>query len=195
MTKKSRRKRSVPSPKVPTRVPGLRTGIRQAFDLIDEVGKEADRCIPRAEVDAESGHVIAAIFVRGVNCVKSVRAQLEHAHWETAAGTSRQLFELLLNSEFIISSDNREEAAFRYASSAYFRRSCICARRSPTTRRPVGRSTATASPSSMASCPDQPSRSSVIQGLMTDGRRRGLASQHGSWRCCPRVHSDGTSTT
>lgn len=59
--------------------------------------------------------MFAAIFVRGINCVKAVRAQLEHAHWETAAATSRQLFELLLDAEHIMTAGDQESLAFRYA--------------------------------------------------------------------------------
>lgn len=44
-----------------------------------------------------------------------MRAQLEQAHWETAAGTSRQLFELLLNAEFLVASEDQDGLAFRYA--------------------------------------------------------------------------------
>lgn len=89
--------------------------MRGAFQIIGDVAEEADLCVPRVTVDAESGRVFAAMFVRGSNCLKSVRAQLEHAHWETAAGTSRQLFELLLNAEYLVMSDDREGLAFRYA--------------------------------------------------------------------------------
>lgn len=115
MTKKGRRKRPPTSSSGAARVPGPRTRLRSAFHVVDEVAKEADRCVPRAKIDAESGRVIAAIFVRGINCVKSVRVQLEQAHWETAAGTSRQLFELLLNAEYLVTNKDQETLAFRYA--------------------------------------------------------------------------------
>lgn len=115
MSKKRRRKSSPTLSNRPARVPGPQTRLRRAFRVIDEIAQEADRCVPRANIDAESGRVLAAIFVRGTNCVKSVRVQLEQAHWETAAGTSRQLFELLLNAEYLVANENQEALAFRYA--------------------------------------------------------------------------------
>lgn len=115
MSKKRRRKNSPsPSGRV-SRVAGPRSRLRGAFEIIGQVAEEADRCVPHAAVDAESGRVFASMFVRGINCVKAVRAQLELAHWETAAGTSRQLFELLLNAEYIVTNDDTDALAFRYA--------------------------------------------------------------------------------
>lgn len=57
----------------------------------------------------------AEVLMRGVNAVKSARLLLEHAHWETAAGPVRQLFELLVNLEHIAAEPDREAAVFRYA--------------------------------------------------------------------------------
>ncbi len=101
----------VPQPTCPLQ----RGKLSQAFRVIEEVATEADQCLPLAKIDADAGRVIAAMFVRGINCVKSVQAQLEQAHWETAAGTCRQLFELLINAECLVSSEDVEAAAFRYA--------------------------------------------------------------------------------
>lgn len=53
--------------------------------------------------------------MRGVNAVKSTRLLLEHAHWESAAGPVRQLFELLINLEHIAADPDRDAAVFRYA--------------------------------------------------------------------------------
>lgn len=114
MSKKGRRTRAPALPGAPARVAGPRTRLRQAFKVIEEMATRADRCVPLAKIDADSERVLAAMFVRGINCVKSVRAQLEHAHWESAAGTSRQLFELLINAEYLVLSEDVEASAFRY---------------------------------------------------------------------------------
>lgn len=47
--------------------------------------------------------------------MKSTRLLLEHAHWETAAGPVRPLFELLVNLEHVAAEPDREAAVFRYA--------------------------------------------------------------------------------
>ena len=57
----------------------------------------------------------AAVLMRGINAVKSTRLLLEQAHWEFAAGPVRQLFELLVNMEYVAAHANRDRAAFRYA--------------------------------------------------------------------------------
>ena len=57
----------------------------------------------------------AGMLSRGSNALKSVRLLCEQAHWEFAAGVVRQLFELVLNMEYLGTLPDRDAAIFRYA--------------------------------------------------------------------------------
>jgi hypothetical protein len=75
-----------------------------------------DRTLAQTPADgSELVRFDAEVLMRGVNAVKSTRLLLEHAHWETAAGPVRQLFELLVNLEHIAAEPDRDAAVFRYA--------------------------------------------------------------------------------
>lgn len=47
--------------------------------------------------------------------MKAVRTLLEQGHWEPAVGVTRQLFELLVNMEYLGAMENREEGALLFA--------------------------------------------------------------------------------
>jgi hypothetical protein len=57
----------------------------------------------------------AAVLLRGLNTLRSIRILLEQAHWELASAGARQLFELLVNMEHLNSRPDREEASLRYS--------------------------------------------------------------------------------
>jgi len=54
------------------------------------------------------------IFVRGINSVKAVGVLLEQRHWEHAVGVVRQLFELLVNMEYLGALPDRAVGIDRY---------------------------------------------------------------------------------
>lgn len=54
------------------------------------------------------------ILMRGVNSVKSVCLLLEQDHWEHALGVTRQLFELLVNMEYMTTLPDRKKAIDDY---------------------------------------------------------------------------------
>lgn len=54
------------------------------------------------------------ILMRGVNSVKAVCVLLEQDHWEHALGVTRQLFELLVNMEYMATLPDREKAVEEY---------------------------------------------------------------------------------
>lgn len=75
-----------------------------------------DRALAQTPADgSELVRLDAEVLMRGVNAVKSTQLLLEHAHWETAAGPVRQLFELLVNMEHVAAEPDRDAAVFRYA--------------------------------------------------------------------------------
>jgi hypothetical protein len=57
----------------------------------------------------------AGVLVRASNALKVIPLLCEQAHWEFAAARVRQLFELVLNMEYLATQPDREAAIFRYS--------------------------------------------------------------------------------
>ncbi|WP_031142191.1 DUF5677 domain-containing protein [Streptomyces xanthophaeus] len=55
------------------------------------------------------------ILMRGANSMKAVRTLLEQGHWEPAVGVTRQLFELLVNMEYLSAMEDRGEGTLLFA--------------------------------------------------------------------------------
>jgi hypothetical protein len=55
------------------------------------------------------------IVMRGANSMKAVRALLEKGFWEHAVGVVRQVFELLVNMEYLAKQGRREDATLQFA--------------------------------------------------------------------------------
>jgi hypothetical protein len=86
------------------------------FKLFDDVFSHAGMILRELPDDGNLLVVFdAGVLVRALNAVKSIRILLEQAHWELASGASRQLFELLVNMEYLASEPDRNEASRRYA--------------------------------------------------------------------------------
>jgi hypothetical protein len=56
-----------------------------------------------------------AILNRGLNLLEAIRVLAVPLHWEVAASSARQMFELVLNMESLAAMDDREQASLRYA--------------------------------------------------------------------------------
>ncbi|MFF2325310.1 MULTISPECIES: DUF5677 domain-containing protein [unclassified Streptomyces] len=84
--------------------------------LLAEVAAAADGLVLATPVDPDDLLIRfdTEILVRAINSLKSVQALLEHGHWEHAAGITRQLFELLVNMEYLGAQPSRFEATFEY---------------------------------------------------------------------------------
>ncbi|KND38469.1 hypothetical protein IQ63_07490 [Streptomyces acidiscabies] len=54
------------------------------------------------------------VLVRGINSVKAAGLLMEQGHWEHAAGVTRQLFELLINMEYLGTLEDREAGVLLY---------------------------------------------------------------------------------
>lgn len=82
---------------------------------MDEVTAAADASLQQAAIAGSVAQLDIEIFIRGVNAVKAISVLLAEAHWEFAAGPVRQLFELVINAEYLGNLPDRDEAALRYA--------------------------------------------------------------------------------
>ncbi|MFJ9101113.1 DUF5677 domain-containing protein [Streptomyces sp. NPDC102405] len=98
------------------RVSSPRGRLRPFFKLMEDVTSAADRTVLETpDVENQLTRFDAEILVRGINSVKAVRSLLEHGHWEHAVGVTRQLFELLVNMEYLGTVEDRGEATLLFA--------------------------------------------------------------------------------
>jgi Family of unknown function (DUF5677) len=114
--KKNKRRIKRPQPRKAQRVPLPKTRLGELFTTMSAATAAGDHALAQTAADeSEPVRFDAEVLMRGVNALKSARLLLEQAHWETAAGPVRQLFELLINLEHIAAAPDREAAVFRYA--------------------------------------------------------------------------------
>jgi hypothetical protein len=99
-----------------TRVATPKTRLKSLFALLHDVITSSDRTLLGME-DADQPLVRfdVAMLQRGINTLKAVRLLTEHGHWEFAASATRQLYELVINMEYLATEADREEATFLYA--------------------------------------------------------------------------------
>jgi hypothetical protein len=94
--------------------------LKALLKLLVDVPKAAEGAIRTIEVPEEEAekHLVmfdASILLRASNALKAVRLLCEEAHWEFAAPILRQLFELVINMEYLSSQPDREAAIFRHS--------------------------------------------------------------------------------
>jgi hypothetical protein len=88
----------------------------ETFRVMLEVARAADTPFEGQGIEATPlARLDVSIFMRGVNALKSTRLLLTESQWEFAAGIVRQLFELVVNVEYLRAQDDQEAAATRYA--------------------------------------------------------------------------------
>ncbi|MFJ9692667.1 DUF5677 domain-containing protein [Kitasatospora sp. NPDC101183] len=98
-----------------TRVASPKTRLRPAFKILEDVAAAGDRAaMATPGADDPVVRFDAEILIRGVNGLKSVRLLLEHGHWENAVAVTRQLFELLVNMEYLGTLGDRRQATLKY---------------------------------------------------------------------------------
>jgi hypothetical protein len=96
--------------------PSPKARLAKLFKLMGQVTEAAQKAVlstpdatePVVRFDIE-------VLLRGANSVKAVRVLLEQGHWEHAVGITRQLFELLVNMEYLGKQSDRGEATLRFA--------------------------------------------------------------------------------
>lgn len=101
------------------RIPSPKKRLRPLFGLLVEVTATVDRTLAATPLPANgtSRHLTMfdlSILMRGNNALKSVRILCEQAHWEMACGIVRQIFELVLNMEYLGNQADRKKQAFLY---------------------------------------------------------------------------------
>jgi hypothetical protein len=122
LTRKKPRRAATPKrdPRI-ARVKAPKARLRQLFELVGEVTGSAERLL--LETENAQDNVVqldVAVLLRGVNALKSIRLLAENGHWEFASSAVRQLFELVVNLEYLGAQPDRDAAAFRYAKFGLF---------------------------------------------------------------------------
>ncbi|MFF4709321.1 DUF5677 domain-containing protein [Streptomyces sp. NPDC001288] len=86
------------------------------FELLGEIAAAAERAIQSTPHPSDQlVRFDIEILMRGANSVKAVRALLEQGHWEHAVGVTRQLFELLVNMEYLGTMADRRQGTLLFA--------------------------------------------------------------------------------
>lgn len=67
------------------------------------------------ELVDECTRVDFGILLRAINALKAARLLLMDLHWEFAAGPARQIFELVVNAEYLSAQPDRRQAALQFA--------------------------------------------------------------------------------
>lgn len=89
--------------------------LRASFDVLEGVARAADEQMKNTSIENTPGsRVQASMFVRGINALKSTRVLAEQSQWEFAAGPTRQVFELVINTEELLRRPDLEEALNQY---------------------------------------------------------------------------------
>jgi hypothetical protein len=92
------------------------THLKPLNKLLTEVAATADGLVLETPVDPDDllARFDTEILVRAINSLKSVQLLLENGHWEHASGITRQLFELVVNLEYLGAQPERFHATFEY---------------------------------------------------------------------------------
>ena len=86
------------------------------FQLLENVTRTADRaCAARPDQLTRADVFDIAVFVRAINLLKASRTLLADGHWEVATSATRQLFELLVNMEYLTTRPDPDDERLRYA--------------------------------------------------------------------------------
>lgn len=90
--------------------------LKPLFKLFNDVTSTVDRLVRDNPVGSEDRltRFDAEVLVRGVNSVKAAGLLMEQGHWEHAVGVTRQLFELLINMEYLGTLEDREAQVLVY---------------------------------------------------------------------------------
>jgi hypothetical protein len=86
------------------------------FQMLDEITRTVDLALATGEKPRSRDELFdLAVLVRANNLVKASRTLFADGHWEIAASAARQLFELLLNVEYLLMQPDLGDARPRYA--------------------------------------------------------------------------------
>jgi hypothetical protein len=121
---RKRNRRSSSSARTPSpgiqRVRPPKTRLKPLLQLLIDVPRAAEAAtltigIPKEDTEKHLVMFDASVLLRASNALKAVRLLCDEAHWEFAAPILRQLFELVINVEYVAAQADRQAAIFRYS--------------------------------------------------------------------------------
>jgi hypothetical protein len=87
-----------------------------SFKLLGEIATAAEQAVQSTPSPGDQlVRFDIEILMRGANSVKAVRTLLEQGHWEHAVAVTRQLFELLVNMEYLGAMADRRQGTLLFA--------------------------------------------------------------------------------
>lgn len=102
-------------------IPGVRIiphpgkPLKPLLTVLTDVAAAVDKALVEAgPVPAGYAMFDRAVLIRGANLLKAIVLLSGELHWEVAASSARQLFELVINMEALAAMPSREDASFRY---------------------------------------------------------------------------------
>jgi Family of unknown function (DUF5677) len=114
--KQKKRRREQPRDPRQIKMTPPKQRMKPIFQIFDEISMHCNGALLGVEDAADPGFRFdAAVLMRGINTLRSIRVLLENSFWELASAGARQLFELLVNMEYLASQSDREAASLRYA--------------------------------------------------------------------------------
>lgn len=91
--------------------------LRSYFVVLDSAIQAGTATLSTAQGQISDGEVARLVLLdRAVTILQAGRLLLEDAHWETASGVARQMFELLVNVEHLAGQPDTEAALAKYKS-------------------------------------------------------------------------------
>jgi Family of unknown function (DUF5677) len=118
MSTKRKKQHHSPAPKrsvLTGTLPSPLVTLKPLFGLLDEITGAADASLTTITTFTHETRFDVAMMVRGINILKSVRILTEAGHWEMAAAPTRQLFELVINMEWLAAMPDRTAAGLTYS--------------------------------------------------------------------------------
>ena len=122
MAKKKTRRRAATPPVPPgmERIRPPKKELRKLLQLLVAIPAAAEVAVagqplPKGEKAQRLMMFDAGVFNRACNSLKVVRLLCAELHWEFAVTAVRQLFELVVNLEYLAAQPDREAAVFRYS--------------------------------------------------------------------------------
>lgn len=93
-----------------------KTTLRPFIKIVNDVATSAEQTLLATPNSSQQlVRFDTQVLMRGLNSLKAVRVLLEQGYWEYGVVVSRQLFELLVNVEYLGKMPDREEATLQFA--------------------------------------------------------------------------------
>jgi hypothetical protein len=113
--KQKRRPRASDARATYLRAAGPEKRLKPLFETLDRMVEASHEAALSIEApDSRALRFELAVFTRAINTLKIATQLLRNQHWEFAAVAVRQLYELVLNIEWLDAQPNRDEAMLRF---------------------------------------------------------------------------------